>query len=73
MQMLERYYVQYFNYQYNRTGTLWEGRYKATVLDSEQWTKSGLQPIDPANDSLLTLWSNWFACQGGAQVICAGF
>ena len=35
--MLGRYYVQYFNYQYNRTGTLWEGRYKATVLDSEQY------------------------------------
>ena len=37
MQMLGRYYVQYFNFQYNRTGTLWEGRYKATVLDSEQY------------------------------------
>lgn len=35
MQMLRRYYVQYFNFQYNRTGTLWEGRYKATVLDSD--------------------------------------
>jgi len=40
MQMLGRYYVQYFNYQYNRTGTLWEGRYKATVLDSEQYLLS---------------------------------
>ena len=37
MQMLGRYYVQYFNYQYSRTGTLWEGRYKATVIDSEQY------------------------------------
>ena len=37
MQSLGRYYVQYFNYQYNRTGTLWEGRYKATLLDSEQY------------------------------------
>lgn len=37
MQMLGRYYVQYFNHQYKRTGTLWEGRYKATVLDSEQY------------------------------------
>ena len=37
MQMLGRYYVQYFNYQYNRTGTLWEGRYKATLMDSEQY------------------------------------
>lgn len=37
MQSLGRYYVQYFNRQYQRTGTLWEGRYKATVLDSEQY------------------------------------
>ena len=37
MQMLGRYYVQYFNHQYNRTGTLWEGRYKATLMDSEQY------------------------------------
>ena len=37
MQSLGRFYVQYFNYQYNRTGTLWEGRYKATLLDSEQY------------------------------------
>ena len=24
-------------YTYDRTGTLWEGRYKATLLDSEQY------------------------------------
>lgn len=35
MQMLGRYYVQYFNYTYKRTGTLWEGRYKASLVDSE--------------------------------------
>lgn len=37
MQSLGRYYVQYFNYMYERTGTLWEGRYKATLLDSEAY------------------------------------
>jgi putative transposase len=37
MQSLGRYYVQYFNNQYRRTGTLWEGRYKATLLDSEDY------------------------------------
>ena len=37
MQMLGRYYVQCFNHQYQRTGTLWEGRYKATLLDSDQY------------------------------------
>jgi len=37
MQMIGRYYVQHFNYTYQRTGTLWEGRYKATLIDSEQY------------------------------------
>ena len=35
MQYIGRYYVQYFNFQYQRTGTLWEGRYRATLLDSD--------------------------------------
>jgi len=37
IQMLGRYYVQYFNVTYQRTGTLWEGRYKATLIDSEHY------------------------------------
>ena len=37
MQSLGRRYVQYFNYTYGRTGTLWEGRYKATLIDSEHY------------------------------------
>ncbi|EGG94688.1 Transposase [gamma proteobacterium IMCC1989] len=37
VQMLGRYYVQYFNYRYRRTGTLWEGRYKASLIDSERY------------------------------------
>jgi putative transposase len=37
MQSLGRRYVQYFNFTQKRTGTLWEGRYKATLIDSEQY------------------------------------
>ncbi|HHH38924.1 MAG TPA: transposase [Sedimenticola sp.] len=37
MQSLGRRYVQYFNYRYRRTGTLWEGRYRATVIDAEPY------------------------------------
>ncbi len=37
LQSIGRRYVQYFNYTYERTGTLWEGRYKATVIDSERY------------------------------------
>lgn len=37
MQSLGRRYVQYFNCRYRRTGTLWEGRYKAALLDTESY------------------------------------
>lgn len=33
MQSLGRLYVPYFNARYGRTGSLWEGRFRATVLD----------------------------------------
>ena len=33
MQYVGRYYVRYFNHRYDRTGTLWEGRYRATLID----------------------------------------
>jgi putative transposase len=35
MQALGRRYVRYFNDQHGRTGTLWEGRYKSTVVQAE--------------------------------------
>ena len=37
MQALGRRYVSYFNTQYRRTGTLWEGRYKACLVDSQDY------------------------------------
>ena len=37
MQAQGRKYVQYFNYTYRRTGTLWEGRYKSTVVDADNY------------------------------------
>jgi len=37
MQLVGRYYVPYFNQKYGRSGTLWQGRYKATVLDAEHY------------------------------------
>lgn len=35
MQRLGRHYVALFNGRHGRTGTLWEGRYKACLIDSE--------------------------------------
>jgi putative transposase len=40
MQSLGRRYVSYVNREYSRTGTLWEGRYKSTILDSESYVLS---------------------------------
>ncbi|MGH8400106.1 MAG: transposase [Gammaproteobacteria bacterium] len=37
LQSLGRRYVQYFNYTYGRTGTLWEGRYRATAIAAEDY------------------------------------
>ncbi|CCQ10438.1 Transposase and inactivated derivatives [Pseudoalteromonas luteoviolacea B = ATCC 29581] len=37
MQSIGRYYVRYFNQTYGRTGTLWEGRYKSTLVDTDNY------------------------------------
>lgn len=37
MQSLGRCYVQRVNFNHRRTGTLWEGRYRATLPDSERY------------------------------------
>jgi putative transposase len=37
MQSLGRKYVRYINTTYQRSGTLWEGRYKSTLVDSDTY------------------------------------
>ena len=37
MQSLGRKYVRYFNFQYQRTGTLWDGRYKSCLVQAERY------------------------------------
>jgi putative transposase len=37
MQWLGRQYVGYINGRYRRTGTLWEGRYKSCLVDTERY------------------------------------
>jgi len=46
MQSLVRYYVQYFNYHNKRTGTLWEGQYKASLIDSEKYLLTCMRYIE---------------------------
>ena len=37
MQSVGRRYVQYINLEYRRSGTLWEGRHKASLVDAENY------------------------------------
>lgn len=37
MQALGRRYVRYFNNRHRRTGTLWDGRYRSCLVDSESY------------------------------------
>lgn len=37
MQSLGRRYVRYVNSSYRRTGTLWEGRYKSSLVESDRY------------------------------------
>lgn len=37
MQSLGRRYVQYFNREYRRSGTLWEGRFKSCLVQDEKY------------------------------------
>lgn len=46
MQAVGRSYVRYFNATQQRTGTLWEGRYKSTVIQSERYLLACMVYID---------------------------
>jgi putative transposase len=46
MQALGRRYVRYFNDAQNRSGTLWEGRYKSTLIQAESYLLACMAYID---------------------------
>lgn len=37
MQSIGRQYVRYFNHKYQRTGTLWEGRFRSCLVEAESY------------------------------------
>ncbi len=74
MQYLGRHYVRYFNYRYRRTGTLFEGRFKSCLVQSQDYLLTcqryiELNPVragmvdDPAH----YLWSSYRAHALGHQ------
>ena len=71
MQSLGRRYVHYFNTTHQRTGTLWEGRYKASLIDSDAYLFTCMRYIElnPVRAGLVDLpekypWSSYHANAG---------
>lgn len=46
MQAVGRRYVQYINRSYRRTGSLWEGRYKSSVIQAETYLLTCMRYIE---------------------------
>jgi putative transposase len=74
MQLLGRHYVRYFNYRYQRTGTLFEGRFKSCLVQTQDYLLTcqryiELNPVragmvdDPAH----YLWSSYRTHAFGQQ------
>lgn len=77
LQSVGRRYVQHFNHTYSRTGTLWEGRYKATLIDSEVYLLTCMRYVElnPARAGMVAHpgdypWSSYRAnAQGEADAL----
>jgi len=56
MQSLGRNFTGYINSTYQRTGSLWEGRYKSTLLDSDQYllTVSRYIELNPVRANMVS-------------------
>ena len=70
MQAQGRKYVQYCNFTYHRTGTLWEGRYKSTLVDSDTYLLAVYRYIElnPVRAGMVSHASEypWFSYQSNA-------
>ena len=79
MQSLGRRYVRHVNRLYRRTGTLWEGRYRAAPIDSERYFLSCCRYIElnPVRARMVRhprehRWSSYRAhAQGAADALAA--
>ena len=65
MQAIGRRYVRHFNARHGRTGTLWEGRYRSTLLQAERYLLPCMAYLDlnPVRAGLVTdpaqhVWSS---------------
>ena len=58
MQHLGRHYVLYINRQYRRTGTLWEGRHKASLVQADEYrlTRMRYMELNPVAAGMETTY-----------------
>ncbi len=64
IQSLGRKYVGYFNKKYERVGTIWEGRYKSSIVQDELFLLDIMKYIEKKADKehvFSSLWKNLFA------------
>lgn len=74
MQAVGRAYVRYFNLRHQRTGTLWEGRYRSNLIESERYLLACMVYMDlnPVRAGMVALpsefkWSSHSHCIGQAS------
>ncbi len=75
MQSLGRRYVRYFNSKYGRTGTLWEGRYRSSLIDTDRYLLTCYRYIElnPVRAHIVKRpgdyrWSSYHGNAGGGTV-----
>jgi len=61
MQSIGRRYVQYINRAYRRSGTLWEGRFKASIINAEEYLLACYRYIElnPVRANMVTHPANY--------------
>jgi putative transposase len=71
MQAVGRAYVRYYNVRHQRTGTLWEGRYRSHLIESERYLLACMAYIDlnPVRAGMVAQaadfkWSSYRHCTG---------
>lgn len=76
MQSLGRRYVQYFNRRYERSGTLWQGRYKSCLVEPGEYLLNCYRYVDTlaaitgvVNDPFDYAWSSLRQHVGSAAVV----
>lgn len=61
MQSVGRSYVRWFNVRYGRSGTLWEGRFRSTLVEADRHLLTGMAHIElgPQRADLVERASAW--------------